>query len=276
MNDAPPPPPPPMSAPPPPTPPLPPSTGYLGGSPGGSVGGVSRTYGAPGAATGGASEGNVSINASSAYHAAVQAVRQARGIEKYAQPPASLSFEIIKKEFFATGGLSIRYAGVVQIAPLNALSSSVRVLVKPVPGTLTPLLFIGAITSLIMMFIWYAALGLGTFGLLLGLVVSAAQFYMLAKSAPGEMAEAILHSVSSARALPMPPQAPSPVSPSVASVPVAPVPVAPDTAQAEQVASHPVATPIAEQIVQLAALRDTGALTADEFERAKAAMLARL
>ena len=45
---------------------------------------------------------------------------------------------------------------------------------------------------------------------------------------------------------------------------------------AEQVAAPPVASPIIEQVAQLAALRDAGALTADEFDLAKAALLARM
>ncbi len=258
---------PPLSPQMPPAPPPPNPTGFLNGA----VGGTLNALG--GAGNGGTSQGTVSMDAPAAYNAAIKAVHDASGKEKLAQPPTSISFEVIKKGFVSTGGLSIRYDGILQIAPLSAHQSAIRVQVKTVPGTLTPLFFVGAIVSILMMLIWYAFMSLGAMGLLLGIVVSAAQFYTLGNSAPRELAEKILKDITAneARTMPVPP--PTNASATTSSVATAPVPpISPQQPAVEQVATNP----IIEQLAQLGKLHDAGVLTPDEFERAKTGLLSRL
>lgn len=260
-----------------PVPPKPPLAPQLGGAIGGAI------SGALGASSSGESvQAAFGMDAGTTFDALAYAVSSNNGQVKFTQPPSSLSFETSRRAV----GLNVRYEGLIQVASMAPQQSAVRVQLQPVKGTLTPLFYVGAILSLFMMFMWWITLGLGLFGLLLGIVATGAQYYALANTAPREMAEKIVAAISSGPApdaskatsgarslfskLTSPPAFVSAFT-NQAATPSAPAAAAP--------AAAPVAlpeNPIFEQLKQLGNLRDAGILTTEEFDRKKAELLARL
>jgi hypothetical protein len=202
---------------------------------------------------GGSTESTVIMSAAAAFAASQQAVRTAGGVEKYAQPPASLSFEMTKKSWWATSGVTVRYDGVLQVAGMGAEQSAVRVQVKPQQGALTPILFIGAIFSLMLPFF-----GWGIFGLLIGAAWTGYTWNALSNAAAKEMAEKVVKGLQGGAGW----RAPAP----------SPAPAASAPASATSVSRSAVIA----QLADLGKLRDAGVLTAAEFDRKKADLLSRL
>lgn len=216
--------------------------------------GASAMLGGMGSGGGGSSEATVLLNAQAAFSASQHAIRAAGGTEKYAQPPASLSFELTKKNWYSTSGVTVRYDGVLQVVSTGADQSAVRVQVKAQPGALTPILFIGAISALMLPFF-----GFGVFGLLLGAVWTGYSWNALANTAAKEMAEKVVQGIQNGGA-----------SSWRTAAPAAAPPEPPTSATSVSRAS------VIGQLSELGKLRDAGVLTDAEFDRKKAELLARL
>lgn len=218
--------------------------------------------------------------AQDAFNQALRAVAASGGEVLAQQPPQGARFQLGYKNFWTTMGTTLKYDGDVQIAPAGPGQVTARFGLKLQWASIVPLLavivavvIIGAMTNP-----YYAAYFL--FIVLIGVGYNA---WAASSRIPEKILEGVIKNLQSGGGAfapaPQPQYTPQPAAPAYAPQPATPAPIptpAPAPAAAPAVSGGGDTATIVEQIKQLAALRDAGAITPDEFEAKKAELLKRI
>ncbi len=243
--------PPPMPAAPPPMPMMPQMTrGFSGAASGGGQSRQATIAGAP----------------HDAFANASRIIGAKGGEFLWQQPPQSARFLLTYKNLWSTANISLKYDGDLQIAPGAPNQSTARIALKLQWGSAMPLLLLqGGSVMVAAMFNYYVA----AFALILLIGFLAFTAWNASSNLPGRLLNDIMRSLQAGAPAAYPPPQPP------AMAPPAPHHHAAAAAPAPPAAAPPSAA-IAEQIKQLAALRDAGAITSDEFEAKKKELLSRI
>lgn len=261
--------------------PLIPGAGFCGtcGTPAGATGTPPLPPPMPPRAVGlGAQPVAMSMDAGRAMQAAVVTLGALKA-EVINQGATQLAFRI-------GNPLSGRHTGMIEALPEGPQRTTLNVALKPDYGSLLPVIGVSVLMFGFMYFMQqsqlndpsnytingyqgsYMSPGLVFFGMLAGLGLSA---YLLGTSTLEKRRKALVAALQSQGG--MPPVAASPQSYPGQPMPVPPVNFAPAPPQPQAV--PPPATPF-EQLSRLAELRDKGAITAADFEQAKASIMAKI
>lgn len=224
------------------------------------------TRGFSGAGGGGQSrQATLAGSAQDVFANASRIIASKGGEFSWQQPPQGAKFLLTYKNLWNTANVSLKYDGDLQIAPAGPDQSSARIALKLQWGSAVPLLLLqGGSVIVAAMFSYYVAAF--AFLLIIGLLAFTA--WNASSNLPGKLIDDIVRSLQTGA---QPAHAP-PVAPMRAP---SPQHAPPAQAAAPPAAPSPSAA-IAEQIKQLAALRDAGAITGDEFEAKKKELLSRI
>jgi hypothetical protein len=196
----------------------------------------------------------LAMDPAQAMNAALTAIT-ASGATIQGQQPGLIQFEAIKKSFWSTLNIPLRYRGEVTIAPSGPGQSAVRVAAKLDWGSAGGIIAINVICILVLGWV------------LLPLLLVGLSLWTISSKFSREVAEAVSTRLSagSAQAAWTPPPAPAPPRPSTRLNEPAPV----LTPRAEAADPH-------EGLRKLKELYDLGAVSEAEFAAKKAELLARL
>lgn len=213
----------------------------------------------------GGSGGHWTINAdqATAFGMVSDAVRN--GGAKVVSESAPYSMKLSKSK----GGF--RYDGQVELQPLSASQTAVRVTIKPSSGAIAVTLICGMIGIMTMPYI------LGSLGALVSLGLTAWNLWNMTRGEPSQIAEALLASLPQGNAGFGAPRGFAPRDASLAPQ-VPPRPPAPPVQLQGESPATPAALPSSplEALKQLAELKAIGAISQDEFDLKKADLLKRL
>jgi len=244
-------------------PPPPPPPASFGGR--GLLGGVG----------GGGESVSLGVDPNAAYQTLLQVVQAGGGQVTFQTPPQQAQF-VMPQKHWAHGWLPAKVKASATVSPVGPGQSSVSIQARTDWSSLILYLAGGAVLSLIALIVWAVGAGL-VLGSMLALLTGflglgicwVVQFVVSGSTFPAAAAKAIAREVQtragfgggyqSAHVSAAPP--PTPLRP----VPVPASQAAPDNPRSSM-----------EQLKQLAELRDAGAISADDFERKKAELLARI
>lgn len=245
----------------------------------------------------GSAQATINADLTSAYGIAMQTLQGAGAQVQWQSPPQTIKFVISKRDFWVTNWLRVRFDGDVTIAPVGTRQASVTVSCRP--QSLAPLIGVGAAATIAAAFL-SVMYGLFMIVVIIGAVGVAFQVFTVNGRMPRDIAQGLVLSmqqrsggipVASAAAYapapqyaqpqyvpPPPPFAPPPPPPPAPFAPTAPPPPVVAAPPPPPPASPPAANAasIVDQMRQLTALRDMGALSVEEFEAKKAELLRRL
>jgi len=204
-----------------------------------------------------------------AFAQALRAIAQSGGEVTWQQVPSAAKFLIGKKDFWTTGGFTMKYDGDVQVARSGPGQTTARFSLKLNWGSYVPLgaTTIVAVLVLSMTNYYFAAMG---FLFMIAILVYSA--WAVSSQLPDKMLKDIIRNLQGGGAS-VPTQSRPQPAPSYAPTP--PPQPAPQPQPTAAPAGDATAS-IVEQIKQLAGLRDAGAITADEFEAKKSELLKRI
>ena len=236
---------------------------------------MAQTLRAP-ASSGGSSK-QVTLNgAPHEVFARAMQVLSADGAEMtWQQAPQGAKFVLPRKSTWSTAGTTLKYDGDLQITAAGPAQSTARIALKIQWGSALPLLALQVASVVVAaMFNYYFA----TFALILIIGFLAITAWNVSSAIPDKALNDLIRTLNGGAPVAAPaPTYSAPVAaaaapvaaapPAPASAPVAPARVAPTQAEAAAVI---------EQIKQVAALRDAGAITAEEFEAKKKELLSRI
>lgn len=198
-----------------------------------------------------------------AFAHAVRAIGATGGELLWQQPPQA-KFLTTRKGLWTTAGVALKYDGDLQIAPAGAGQSTARVALKLQWGSAVPLLLLQAGSVLVAaMFNYYVAA--------FALIIIAVTLAYTAWSVSSGIPDRALNDIAAALQNGAPPVAaytPPAPTPTPAPTPAPAAAPAPDRAASVNA--------VTEQIMQIAALRDAGAITVEEFEAKKKELLSRI
>jgi hypothetical protein len=205
---------------------------------------------------GGASPTDTTLGMSvqSAYNASLVAIQSAGGTVKSQQAPYLIRFEIVKKSFWGTGGMRMRYDGEIALSPAGSRQTAVRITLKLQSSSKNTILGMYAATGLVLMLFWAG------FGFVVGAVGTVIAWHKYGTRMPNDIAEAL----STAMA--------QPVSSGYAS----PAPVMPQQQTIDRTVATNRGGSVVDRLKELTQLRDLGVVTAEEFEAKKAELLRRI
>ncbi len=212
-----------------------------------------------------------------AFAQATRAISASGGELTWQQPPQAAKFLLIRKSFWGTGGIPLKYDGDLQVMPAAPGQTTARFALKLQWNSAVPLLLMQVAAVIIAaMFNYYIA----AFALILIVASLAFTAWNASSGVPDKALDDIIRALQSGGAAPSyappaqtPPSAPYTPQPAPAPQATAPAPTPPASAPAPNGADT---AAIVEQIKQLASLRDAGAITADEFEAKKKDLLSRI
>jgi hypothetical protein len=201
----------------------------------------------------------VSLPQDAAYDRLVSALQQA-GCEITGQNrPAAVSFNAIKQSIWTTSGFKVVFPGSATVTP-TATGSQVQMSAKIAWGTATPMfLMYGGMGLVLMLFGW------GLYGILLAALGAGSTAFILSSSGADESLRKVAAQLTGGAAAPAAP-APAPTPQPAAAAPTASAPTAAAANADDSLA----------QIERLAHLRDSGAISAAEYEAKKDELLKRV
>lgn len=274
-----------LSAAPPPPPPPPPGGGY------GGYGGGSRFGMGMGASAGGLPDAHTvaPMAQQATFDHIAQVVAQSGGHVLHAAPPQALQVSLPFKNFYDTGGMTVRYNGAVTLAAKSAGETEVQAKFSVDWNSTFPLF---ATVAVCFIFMWFSTSmnmmtrNWGGLWLLFGILAMPYMAWQLANSTPKKLGVRFLQMLSGAP-VGQPAQRPAgnggggdfmgKLRERSEAMRAAMGGLAPQQQQAPPQQPPPAAnTAPIEQLERLAKLRDAGAITAAEFEAKKAELLARL
>lgn len=213
--------------------------------------------------------------AQDAFNQALRAIAASGGEVQAQHPPQGARFQIGYKNIWSTMGTTLKYDGDVQIAPAGPGQVTARFGLKLQWASIVPLMavvvavaIIGAMTNYL-----YAAYFL--FILIVGVGYNA---WAASSRFPEKILEDIIKNLQAGGAYapaPQPQYAPQPAAPAYTPQPATPAPI-PTPTPAPAASNGGDSATIVDQIKQLAALRDAGAITPEEFEAKKTELLKRI
>jgi len=208
-----------------------------------------------------------------AFASAAHAIGANGGEILWQQPPQGAKFLLTRKSFWSTAGVALKYDGDLQVMPGAPGQSTVRIALKVQWNSTVPLLLMqGAAVLVAAMFNYYFA----AFALLFLIGSLAITAWNASNGVPEKALNDIVRALQAGAVAPAPPTPsyapPPPQAPQAASPAPTPAP-APASAPPAPAAATAALT---DQIMQLAALRDAGAITVDEFEAKKRDLLSRI
>ncbi len=223
-----------------------------------------------GAGTAGASE-QATVNGvpEQVYQSALQAIAAQGGQIVWQNPPQGAKFVYGFKNLLYTMNMTVRYDCDLSLSPMAAGQQAVRLNAKVDWGSAMGLLVVNGVLTILA-----AMLNplLMYYMLFIGIIVVLGFWWSMSKSIPTRIAKQIFAAMGAGPTQAFQP-APAPyAAPSAPAYQPPPMPAAPPQAAA---AADPT-TAIVDQIKQLAALRDAGAITPAEFEAKKAELLSRI
>jgi Short C-terminal domain len=218
-----------------------------------------------------------------AFNTALGAVAAEGGQVTWQNPPQAARFSLPYKSFWYTLNMTVRYDGDFTITPVGNGQSTLNVGAKLDMGSAGGYFIFQAIVGVLLLFLWVFPIGL-----LLAALGMFGAYWSISNFVPRRVLKGLMTKMGGQAGF-----APPPAYVPPAAAPYQP-PAAPPAYTPPPVSAAPPATPVApppapvttsggadpaaimEQIKQLAALRDAGALTAEEFDAKKAELLARI
>ena len=205
----------------------------------------------------------IALDAAAAYDQIGAAIQAGRGMIEWQAPPQSARFTLDKKDFWNTGGTTVKYAGELTVTPTGPQTCMAQLDLKVNWSSMIPIVFaaLGCAFLAVCMYQQFA-------GLLVPMALALVAYYvwMFASKVPNGIVARMLKGL---------PEAPMPVGgPAVDATP----PPAPTAAPGPGPAPPPsgAAAGVADRIKQLAELRDAGAISPAEYEAKKAELLKQL
>lgn len=199
----------------------------------------------------------------------------AQGAEMtWQQAPQGAKFVLPRKSTWSTAGTTLKYDGDLQITPAGPSQSTARIALKIQWGSALPLLALQVASVVVAaMFNYYFA----TFALILIIGFLAITAWNVSSAIPDKALNDLMRTLNGGAPVAAP--APAYSAPAAAAAPVAAAPPAPapaPVAPARVAPTQAEAAAVIEQIKQVAALRDAGAITAEEYEAKKKELLSRI
>lgn len=227
---------------------------------------------------GGGQSRQINLNgaAQEAFASATRAIGAAGGDLLWQQPPQGAKFLLTRKGVWSTAGVAIKYDGDLQVAPSAAGQATARITLKLQWGSAVPLLLMQAGSVLLAaMFNYYIA----AFALIIIAITLGYTAWNVSSGLPDKALNEIATALQNgAPAFAAAPHAQPVTPPAYSPAP----PPAPTPQPSQQAPAAPSAAPagdlnaVTQQIMQLAALRDAGAITVEEFEAKKKELLSRI
>lgn len=203
----------------------------------------------PPSSKGAASTVNVGVEANAAYAQALDVLEEVGAVITWRQAPTTALFKLTKKSALATGGLPVAYRGELTITGVNARQSQAWLSARPNWLILLPIVMLTQSAAFFMSIVK----PMGSIWELFSLAALAFSAYTIGLKWPREVSAQVLQRLQD--------------SGGIASGPSSPPALAP--------AEPPPAADTFAQLKTLAELRDSGAITVEEFEAKKTVLLGR-
>ncbi|RMF24330.1 MAG: hypothetical protein D6760_03530, partial [Deltaproteobacteria bacterium] len=221
----------------------------------------------------GSGRAQVGLPVGAAFEQTLSAIQAAGGVIEWNAPPNSAKFRLNKRDFWNTGGTTVKYSGDVRVSAAGPQASLVDISMQVDWGSMVPIMasaILGAIVFSWMMPVY------GSMLILLALMMAVLYAWQFASKFPTDTTEKILKKLPRADAV------------SQAGSPAAATPAYASGGASNNQAATATSTPadssstqagsanIADRIKQLASLREAGAITQEEYDAKKAELLKEL